>query len=53
MLNRKHTITAELYKPPFAFTGRVLKVTFDVSGEDHRDAEAARPAAAEAALKGQ
>ena len=44
---------SELYKPPFAFTGRVLKVTFNVSGEDHRDAEAARQAAAEAALKGQ
>ncbi len=53
VLNRKHAITAELYKPPFALTGRVLKVTFDVSGEDHRDADAARRAAAEAGLKGQ
>jgi arylsulfatase len=41
---------SQLYKPPFAFTGTVFKVTADISGQMLQDTEEERRAAAKAAI---
>lgn len=44
---------SELYTPPFAFTGKIFKVTVDVSGKSTQSAEEQHKAAAMAAMKRQ
>jgi len=44
---------SQLYRPPFAFTGTVFKVTADVSGQSLQDPAAERNAAAKAAMSQQ
>jgi arylsulfatase len=41
---------SDLYRPPFAFTGRIFKVTIDVSGKMTQDTEEEHKAFAKAAM---
>jgi arylsulfatase len=44
---------SELYGPPFAFTGKIFKITVDVSGQKLQNVEDERKAAATAAMRRQ
>lgn len=44
---------SQLYRPPFAFTGTIFKVTADVSGQMPQDSAEERDAAAKRALRAQ
>jgi hypothetical protein len=49
-ISRARSAISSLYQPPFAFTGRIFKVTVDVTGRMIQDTEEEAKAHAKAAM---